>query len=83
MSPAMRIESRLRLSGVLLMAGLAVVAISLAWEKPLAFLLFAGVGGALLGAGILIYLYSLVSVASPATAASLLEERRPQHTKIR
>jgi uncharacterized membrane protein len=54
------IQLRLRVSGVLLVAGLLVELISLLWEKPLAFLLFAFCGGALLIAGMALYLYSLV-----------------------
>jgi hypothetical protein len=60
------IARTLRISGTLLILGLAVEAISLLWGKPLAFLLFACVGGVLMLAGILLYLYSLVSM----TAAS-------------
>lgn len=57
----MEIQRSLRLSGVLLILGLGVELASLLWEKPLAFLLFAFVGGVLFLAGILVYLYSLVS----------------------
>jgi uncharacterized membrane protein len=59
--------THLRVSGVLLILGLAVELISLLWEKPLAFLLFAFVGGALLIAGIALYLLSLLSTAPPQT----------------
>jgi hypothetical protein len=55
-----QIEPALRLSGVFLILGIAVEIISLLWEKPLAFLLFVGVGGALTFAGIVLYLYSLL-----------------------
>lgn len=58
---AMGIKRSLRYSGMLLILGLAVEWISLVWERPLAFLLFAFIGGALLLAGVLLYLYSLVS----------------------
>jgi hypothetical protein len=56
------IQPRLRVPGILLILGLAIELISLLWNKPLAFILFAFVGGAFLLAGILLYLYSLVSV---------------------
>jgi hypothetical protein len=56
------IQSRIRVPGLLLIAGLAIELISLLWNKPLAFILFAFVGGVFLLAGILLYLYSLVSV---------------------
>ena len=57
----MGISRSLRLSGSFLILGLGIELISLLWEKPLAFLLFAFVGGFLFFAGILLYLYSLVS----------------------
>jgi hypothetical protein len=57
----MGIARSLRVSGVLLIMGLGVELISLLWEKPLAFLLFAFIGGALFMVGILLYLYSLIS----------------------
>lgn len=53
-----QIERALRISGVLLILGIVVEIISLLWEKPLAFLLFVGVGGALTFVGIILYLYS-------------------------
>jgi hypothetical protein len=55
------IERRLRLPGILLILGLAIELISLLWAKPLAFILFAFVGGAFFLAGIFLYLYSLVA----------------------
>lgn len=54
------IERALRTSGILVILGLGVEVVSLLWEKPLAFLLFVGVGGLLTLLGILLYLYSLV-----------------------
>ena len=54
------IERALRTSGILLILGLGVEVVSLLWEKPLAFLLFVGVGGLLTVLGMLVYLYSLV-----------------------
>lgn len=58
-------ERRLRISGILIVLGLTVEALSLIRIHPLAFLAFMFVGGGLLVLGIAIYLYSLVSVASP------------------
>ena len=57
-------ERRLRISGMLIVLGLVVEALSLIRIHPLAFLGFMFVGGGLLVAGIAIYLYSLVSVTS-------------------
>jgi len=59
-------ERRLRISGMLIVLGLVVEALSLIRIHPLAFLGFMFVGGGLLVAGIAIYLYSLVSVTSPS-----------------
>jgi len=52
----------LRISGVLLILALLIELLTLLWDKPLSFLLFAFVGGVLFVAGVLIYLYSLVSI---------------------
>ena len=54
-------ERRLQLSGILLIMGLLVEALCLLWTRPLAFVLFLSVGGLLLGLGILVFLFSLVS----------------------
>ena len=56
------LERRLQISGMLIILGLLVEALCLAWRGPLAFLVFLGLGGLLLFAGIVAYLYSLVSL---------------------
>lgn len=61
---ANRLEGRLRVSGILIVLGLLVEALSLVRIHPLAFLGFMFVGGGFLAVGIAIYLYSLVSVGS-------------------
>jgi hypothetical protein len=61
-------ERRLRISGILIVLGLLVEALSLVRIHPLAFLGFMFVGGGFLIVGITIYLYSLVSVAEPPEA---------------
>jgi hypothetical protein len=53
-------ERPLQVSGVLIILGLLVEALCLAWRGPLAFLVFLGVGGLLLFAGIVLFLISLV-----------------------
>jgi hypothetical protein len=58
-------ERRLRISGVLIILGLIVEAFSLIWVHALSFIVFALIGGALIALGILLYLYSLVSVTQP------------------
>jgi hypothetical protein len=57
------LEKQIRLAGVLLIFGLLVEAICLLWARPLAFILLVGIGGLLCGAGIVAYLYSLVSTS--------------------
>jgi hypothetical protein len=61
---------RLRISGILVMAGLMVEALCLMWSRPIAFVILACVGGALIGLGVLFFLYSLVSVAPHHTETS-------------
>jgi hypothetical protein len=55
----------LRIASALIILGLLIEAISLAWIHPLAFVLFAFLGIVVIGLGILIYLASLVLVVSP------------------
>ena len=57
-------ERRLQLAGVLIILGLLIEALSLLWSRPISFLVYIGAGGLLLGAGVLTYLYSLVSPGS-------------------
>jgi hypothetical protein len=54
------VERRLQISGMLIILGLLVEALCLAWHGPLAFLVFLGVGGLLLFPGIVLFLISLV-----------------------
>jgi hypothetical protein len=60
-SEATGIGRSLRLAGILLTLGLATEWLSLLWAKPLSFIFFAFVGGALFLVGIFLYLYSLVA----------------------
>jgi len=48
------------------MAGLLVEAVCLLWSRPIAFVVFAAAGGFLISVGVLSFLYSLVSLESPA-----------------
>jgi hypothetical protein len=64
MTAAERIRRRLQISGVLIIAGLAVEGVCLLWSRPIAFVVFAALGGMLIAAGVLCFLYSLVSVES-------------------
>lgn len=56
------LEKRLQIAGILVILGLVVEALCLFSARPLAFVLFVFVGVTLLGAGSLLYLYSVVSV---------------------
>jgi uncharacterized membrane protein YczE len=53
-------ERRLRIAAILLLAGLLVELATLFSPHPTAFLVFAGVGGLLLAAGIGLYLVTLL-----------------------
>jgi hypothetical protein len=53
----------LRFSGVLLIVGLVIEAVSLLFNHPLSFMGFIIVGGTLLGLGVVLYLISLAEVA--------------------
>ena len=55
-----RIAPKLRVAGILIALGLLVELLTLAWNNPIAFLVFLGVGGILIFVGIVIYLLSLV-----------------------
>jgi hypothetical protein len=57
------IERRLQFAGSFLILGLLIEAISVVWTRPIAFVVFVSFGGVLFAVGILLYLYSLVSVA--------------------
>jgi hypothetical protein len=61
------VERRLQISGVLIILGLLVEALCLAWRGPLAFLVFLSLGGLLLFAGIVFFLFSLVSTPPRGT----------------
>jgi hypothetical protein len=52
---------RLRIAGILVIMGLLVEALCLVWSKPIAFVVLVCIGGALIGLGVLFFLYSLVS----------------------
>jgi len=61
------VERPLQISCVLITLGLLVEALCLAWRGPVAFLVFLGLGGLLLFAGIVLFLFSLVSTPPPRT----------------
>ena len=53
-------DRKLQLSGIILILGLVVEALCLLGHGPIAFIVFAGLGGVLFAVGILLYLFSLV-----------------------
>ena len=61
-------QRQLQVSGILLIIGLIIEALSLCWNNTLAFMSFAVVGGLFFVSGVLLFLYSLVS--SKATVSN-------------
>jgi Flp pilus assembly protein protease CpaA len=61
MSRVDAMSRRLRISGILVILGLLVEALCLVWSKPIAFVVLVCMAGALIGLGVLFFLYSLVS----------------------
>ena len=59
------LERRLQVSGMLLILGLLTEMVCLFWARPLSFLAFISVGGALLLLGILVYLLSVLAIRHP------------------
>jgi hypothetical protein len=55
-------ERRLRVAGIFVLTGLLVEVLALRWVHPAAFLVFAFIGIPIASLGIVIYLYSLVSL---------------------
>jgi len=55
------LERRLQLAGLLLIVGLGIEAICLLWARPIAFVIMVAAGGLLCAAGVVGYLYALVS----------------------
>jgi hypothetical protein len=58
------ITKRVRVAGVFILLGLVVEGLSLMWNHPLSFVAFLGIGGLLLAAGIVTYLFMLLSAGS-------------------
>jgi hypothetical protein len=56
-----KIALRLRIAGALIFLGVLIEAFTLDWNNPIAFLVFLGIGGLLIGLGAVFYLLSVVS----------------------
>lgn len=63
------IERKIRLAGILVALGLIIQWLTLTRAHPLAFVAFLLIGCPLVGAGVLLYLYSLLTVAPPGAVA--------------
>lgn len=62
-------QHRIRTSSTLVLLGLMVELVSLSWSHPTAFIVFLALGKSLIGVGILIYFYSLVSIPESLTVS--------------
>jgi len=60
-----KLERRLRISGILVLAGLGVELVTLFWSHPTAFLLFMFLGGLFIFLGVVIYLLALLPAGQP------------------
>jgi hypothetical protein len=56
-----QLEKRRQVAGVFIVLGLVIEALCLIWSTPIAFVIFVAIGGLLMFAGIVLFLYSLVS----------------------
>ena len=54
-------QKRIRTAAILVFLGLAIAGMTLLWESPVAFLVFLGLGGLLVAAGIVRYLLALLA----------------------
>lgn len=61
------IERRLRISALCVVAGLLVELFTLFSARPTAFLIFVGLGGLLIAAGIVLYLLTLLRWLVPTS----------------
>ena len=55
------LAGRLQLSGLLIASGLGIELATLFWNHPISFFLFLCLGSLLVGAGMLLYLWSVVT----------------------
>jgi hypothetical protein len=60
-SSANSMEKRIRAAGIILIIGLLIEALCLLWGRPISFVIFVAVGGLFLFAGVVVFLFSLVS----------------------
>jgi hypothetical protein len=65
MIPSRTIEGRIRVAALLLLAGVAVEAVTLSILHPLAFVAFASAGVLLIVAGLAVFLLTLLVATDP------------------
>jgi hypothetical protein len=56
-----QLDKRRQVAGIFIVLGLVIEALCLIWSTPIAFVIFVAIGGFLMFAGIVLFLYSLVS----------------------
>jgi hypothetical protein len=59
-----KLTRRLKISGFLVSVGLVIEALTMAWSHPTAFLVFLLLGGSLVAAGVLLYLYTIATYSA-------------------
>ena len=65
-----RLLRRLKISGLLVSLGLIIEVITMLWSHPTAFLVFLLLGGTLVTAGVLVYLFAIASNPSAPSVQS-------------
>jgi len=55
-------DARIRISGALIILGLVIEGLTIFWNSPGSFLAFAFLGAGLVGLGVALFLFSLVTV---------------------
>jgi hypothetical protein len=83
MRPVDPMSRKLRVSGIFVITGLFVEALCLEWSKPIAFVILVCIGGALIGLGVMFFLYSLVTAPAHKTDSSLEVVGRHRQTRLR
>jgi uncharacterized membrane protein YczE len=63
------LRRRLKLAGILVALGLIVEAVTMFWPHPTAFLVFLFLGGLLVAAGVLLYLFTIATYAPSSDGA--------------
>lgn len=72
------IHARLRLSGMFIILGLIVQALSLLWNHPLSFIAFVTIGGILTAIGIFLYLLTVVNMAGNRQERAEVQPQSPE-----